>query len=213
MPSAKATQLYLQASSWNIEPFKNKFPLEVVKSLWAGIMTWRRWRKFVEITDGITLTDYWISRIHYLTLELMGHAGILHQMALYLCFPDLSIEDNLHSIFRGGASNLPITSANLTIQDFLCRMNKVMQITDTENALHKISGNTLQSSKKQKLTYALSANEPSTFVVLAVYNKPETYKEFLKDLMSACRKGDEDSKHVMEKLTPHLVKSLKKVKQ
>ena len=36
-----------------------------------------------------------------------------------------------------------------------------MQITDTENTLHKISGNTLQSKKKCKLTYAHSANEPS----------------------------------------------------
>ena len=60
----------------------------------------------------------------------------------------------LHSIFRGGSSNLPITAANLTFQDFMCCMNKVMQITDAENTLQKISGNTLQSNKKHKLTYA-----------------------------------------------------------
>jgi len=97
LPSAKATQLYLQASIWILEPFRNeKFgsPPEVVKSLWAGIMTWRRWRRYVGVTEGLTLADNFISRIHYLTLELMAHAGILHhQLALFLSFPDLGVKD------------------------------------------------------------------------------------------------------------------------
>ena len=133
LPSAKATHLYLQATVWIVEPFSNnKFgsPPKVVQSLWAGVMTWRRWRKYVEITNDLILRENWISRIHYLTLELMGHAGILHQLALFLSFPDLNIEDyslrrtgnrqieGLHSILRGGAANLPITSANLTFKYF-----------------------------------------------------------------------------------------------
>ena len=140
-------------SNWILEPFRNeKFgsPPEVVKSLWASIMTWRRWRRYIEITEGITVTDNFISRAHYLTLELMAHAGILHQLTLYLSFPDLDVKDYnlrrtgnrnieaIHSIFREGASNLPITSANLTFQEFLCRTNKVMQVTDAENILQKI---------------------------------------------------------------------------
>ena len=153
-PSAKAMQLYLQATFWIIEPFRNnKFgsPPKVVQSLWAGIMTWRRWRKYVEITDSLSLTANWISRIHYLTLELMGHAGILHQLALFLSFPDLQAEDYslrrtgnrqieaFHSILRGGAAHLHITSANLTFRDFLCQMNKAMQIKNAENTLEKVS--------------------------------------------------------------------------
>ena len=63
------------------------------------------------------------------------------------------------------------------------------------------------------VTYAPSANEPSASAASSVYEKPRTYKEFLTELMSACKKGDEDSKRVMEKLAPYLVKSLKKVKQ
>ena len=89
VPSAKATQLYLQATLWIIEPFRNnKFgsPPKVVQSLWSGVMTWRRWRKYLEITNGLTLIEHWISRIHNLTLELMGHAGILHQLSLFLSF-------------------------------------------------------------------------------------------------------------------------------
>ena len=119
----------------------------------------------------------------------------------------------LHSIFRGGSSSLPITAANLTFQDFLCRMNKFMQITDAENTSQKISGNTFQSNKKHKLTYAPWANEPSPSAASSVYEKSKTYKEVFKELTSACKKGDEDSKCVMEKLAPCLFKSLRKVKQ
>jgi len=100
---------------------------------------------WIYITESLTLADNFISRIHFLTLELMAHTGIHHQLPLFiLSFPDLDIKDyNLHwtghknieaiySIFQEGASNLPITSANLTFQEFLCHMNMVMQISDTE---------------------------------------------------------------------------------
>ena len=95
LPCAKATYLYLKASLWIIGPYRNeKFgsPPEVVQSLWARIMTWRRWRRYVEITNGLTLKYNFISRSHYTTLELMGHAGILHQLALYLAFQNFDTE-------------------------------------------------------------------------------------------------------------------------
>ena len=44
---SKATQLYLQASVW---PFRNENfgpPASVARSLWAGVMTWRRWRQYI----------------------------------------------------------------------------------------------------------------------------------------------------------------------
>jgi len=220
-PSAKATQLYLQATLWIIEPYRNdRFgsPPKVVQSLWAGIMTWRRWRKYVEVTDGLSLTTNWISRIHYLTLELMEHAGILHQLALFLSFPDLTIQEyslrrtgnrqieSFHSILRGGASHLPITSANLTFKDFLCQMNKAMQVKSAENTLEKISGNSIQRSKKRKITFAASSNDTNT---TDTYQKPSKYKDIVTQLVSACTKGDDDSKKFMQELVPHLVDTLK----
>ena len=108
---------------------------------------------------------------------------------------------------------MPITSANLTFQEFLCHTNKVIQISDAKNALKKIPGNSLQSSsKKRRLTYATSANEPSLSISIG-YQKPKTYQEFLRELTLACKQGDNDSKWVMEKLVPHLVKHLKLTKQ
>ena len=75
-----------KAAYWIIGPFTDeKFgsPPEVLRSL---IMTWQRWRRYVEITDGLTLANNFISP--YLTIEVMGHAGISHQLALYLAFPN-----------------------------------------------------------------------------------------------------------------------------
>ena len=95
VPTAHGTILYLQASLWVYEPYRNQSfgpPTAVVQSLWAGISTWRRWRRYVELTKGISLTNNWISRSHYLTLELMAHAGILHQLALFLSFPELDLD-------------------------------------------------------------------------------------------------------------------------
>ena len=77
--------------------------------------------KYVELASGITLQENFISRSRYLTLELLAHSGILHQLVLYLAFPDLDIKDYnlrntgnrgieaMHSILHGGAANLPIS--------------------------------------------------------------------------------------------------------
>ena len=93
VPRAKCTRLYLQASLWTHELFWNeKFgsPLAVVQSLWAGVMTLQRWRKYIELASKVTLQENFISRSHYLTLELLAHCGVLHQLVMYLAFPDLA---------------------------------------------------------------------------------------------------------------------------
>lgn len=85
VPESRGTQLYLKAAVWTHEPFRNdKFgsPPKIVKSLWAGLMTWRRWYRYVQTTLELTLTYNFISRSHYMTEELLVHAGINHQLAL-----------------------------------------------------------------------------------------------------------------------------------
>ena len=145
---SKGTQLYLKAAVWTHEPFRNdKFgpPPKVVRSLWAGLMTWRRWYRYVQITPALTLTYNFISRSHYMTEELLVHAGINHQLALFYAFPHLSVSDYnlrhtgnrgleaIHSIFRGGAASLPITAPNLSFREFLSKMNQTSQIHAAEH--------------------------------------------------------------------------------
>jgi len=194
VPTAHGTILYLQASLWIHEPYRNQSfgpPTSVVQSLWAGICTWRRWRKYIKLVDGVTLTNNWISRSHYLTLELMAHAGILHQLALFLSFPELNLDgyslrntgnrtiEAVHSILRGGAANLPNNFSQLVISRILSRMNQVKQIKESEHTLQKIPGNTIKSTKKKVITYAARSNEGA--VHSQVYTKPKTYSQFVAD--------------------------------
>jgi len=67
---SKGTQLYLQAAVWTHALYRNdKFgsPSFIAKSLWAGIMTWRCWWQFIISTPGLSLSENFISRPHYLT--------------------------------------------------------------------------------------------------------------------------------------------------
>ena len=226
VPSAHGTILYLQASLWIHEPYRNQAfgpPTRIAQSLWAGITTWRRWRRYIEVTKGLSLADNFISRSHYLTLELMSHAGILHQLALFLCFPELDFDqyslrntgnrgiEAVHSILRGGCVNLPITSANLSFQEFLSRMNQAMQIKQSEHSLQKISGHSIRSTKKKILTYSATSNESAVYK--ETYTKPATYDQFMKDLREACIKGDRESKQLIEKHAPEMALTLQKIEE
>ena len=90
-----------------------------------------------------------------------------------------------------------------------------MQIKDSENTLEKISGNSIQSNKKRKITFAATATGSSSLndTNLYTYRKPTNYEEFLTELISACKDGDSESKKLMEELVPHLVHVLKHQKQ
>ena len=64
VPGSQATQLYIQASVWIHAPFRNeKFgpPTSVARSLWAGVMTWRRWRQYVIISPNLSFTKLYQS--------------------------------------------------------------------------------------------------------------------------------------------------------
>ena len=228
VPDSEGTQLFLQAAVWTHAPFRNdKFgsPPVVTRSLWAGLLTWRRWRQFINISDSLSLTINFISRSHYITEELLVHAGILHQLSLYLCFPSLTWEEyslrntgnrgieSIHGAFRGGTSSLPITSPNLSFQEFLSRMNKALQISQAKHNLKQIEGNTIVASKKKRKIYSKTSGESSASGDAADYTLPDTYSDFVDDLEEACNKGDEDSKNLIERLVPDMAKLLKVSKQ
>lgn len=161
---------------------------------------------------------------HYMTEELLVHAGINHLLTLYLLFPHLPVKnyslrntgnrgiEAFHSIFRGGTATLPITGANLSFQEFLCLMNKVGQIAEAEHELKKIDGNSIVAPKKKKKTCARdSSDKPSQ--LYTTYKKPDNYEKFVKELEDACVKGEEEAKTIISKLAPHMKKKLKEEKQ
>ena len=96
-----------------------------------------------------------------MTKELLVHAGINHQLAVYLAFPNLSVAEfslqnsgnrgieSIHGIFRGGTASLPITSANLSYQEFLTKMNTMMQVNTSRHNLQLIPGCPIVATKKK----------------------------------------------------------------
>ena len=156
-----------------------------------------------------------ISWSHYLNLELLAHCGVLHQLVMYLAFPDLASKhyslrstgnrgiEAMHSLMRGGAANLPITSANLTFRDFLSRLNKINQIKGAEHTLKVVEGNTICSTKHRQLTNAKSSGEDSTHHEQS-YGNPTLHSDFLSKLLVACEKGDAQSKDLLKDLAPNL---------
>lgn len=114
----------------------------------------------------------------------------------------------IHSVLCGASPNLPITSGNLTFQDFLSRMNKVVHMKSAEHALRQIPGNTVTYTKKKKITYAAKCLEqPSQ--LQDTYQKPSSYQQFSDDLKAACERGDSESKSLIQKLVPYMMKLLK----
>lgn len=165
VPASNATQLYIQAAVWTHCPYLNEkygSPPTIVRSLWAGLMTWRRWRQYINVIPSLSLETNFMSRQHYLTEEVLFHAGINHLLCLYLCFPDIDLSDYhlrhtgnrgikaIHGMFRGGTCSLPITSPNLSFREFLSKMNKAQQIQRAEHSLRGIVGNSIVAAKKRE---------------------------------------------------------------
>ena len=157
-----------------------------------------------------------------MTEELLVHAGINHQLALFYAFPHLPASnydmrhtgnrglEAIHGIFRGGAASLPITAPNLSFREFLAKMNQTNQIHTAEHNLKQIEGHTVVASKKKRKTCAKSSEDsPSS----ETYILPQTFKQFCKELEDACKEGDKDSKKTISKLAPDIEKCLKKAKQ
>ena len=229
VPASNATQLYIQAAVWTHCPYRDEkygSPPSITRSLWAGLMTWRRWRQYINISPSLSLEINFISRQHYLTEEVLVHAVITHFLCLYLCFPDIDLSEYnlrhtgnrgieaIHGMFRGGTYSLPITSPNLSFREFLSKMNKAQQIQRAEHVLRGITGNSIVASKKKRKTYAAASNEPSSNDQSTQdYHLPPTYKDFLDELKEACQKGDEDSKKMIESLAPQMAATLKEGKQ
>ena len=168
-----------------------------------------------------------MSRQHYLTEEVLVHAGINHLLCLFLCFPQCDLSEYhlrhtgnrgieaIHGMFRGGTCSLPITSANLSFREFLCKMNTAQQIQLSEHFLSTIEGHSIVAAKKKRKTYAAKSNESTGHgeSTSEEYALSSSYKEFMIELCEACKKGDTDSKEAMQRLAPQIAAVLIKHNQ
>lgn len=141
----------------------------VIGSLWAGLTNWRHLWCYIQLSKQLTLGLNFIRRAHYVTEELLAHAGINHQLSLFLSFPELDVTEYslrnagkrsleaIHGIFRGRTTSLPIASANLSFQEFLTRMNKMVQIKRLNINSSKLRGIQLEQQKRRESLWAKTA--------------------------------------------------------
>ena len=118
----------------------------------------------------------------------------------------------VHGVFRGGTTSLPITSPNLSFQQFMSRMNKAIQINRAEHNLKQVEGSTIVASRKKRLTNASNSSDlhgPG----IKDYTKPDLLPKFIADLNDACNEGDRQAKEAIENLAPQMVETLKEHKE
>ena len=118
----------------------------------------------------------------------------------------------MHGVFRGGMCSLPITSPNLSFQQFLSRMNAATQIKRAEHELRKIDGHSIVSTKKKRLTYADDSADKSPATDYE-YVKPATYEAFVKSLLLACEQGEKIAKDTIARLAPDMHRKLEAAKE
>ena len=53
VPESKGTQQFQKAAVWTHEPFTTYSG----RSLWAGLITWHRWRQYIQLTPELTITS------------------------------------------------------------------------------------------------------------------------------------------------------------
>ena len=187
--------------------------------IWAGLMTWRRWRRYIQLTSGLTLADHFISRSHYMTEELLVHAGINHNLTLFHAFPHLPLSEYslrntgnrgleaIHGIFRGGSSCLPITCPNLSFREFLSKITRHYRFTKQSTISNKFQDTQLWHQKRRRVQCAQQSSDRCSE---QEYTKPEQYQDFVKQLADACLEGDEDSRLAISQLAPEMTAMLKK---
>ena len=98
VPQSAGTQHYLTAAVCTHELYRNvKFgpPPEIAESLWK---IWQVWRQYIQLMPELTLTNNFISYAHYMTEELLVHAGINHYYVCTYCFLISLLKNILYGI-------------------------------------------------------------------------------------------------------------------
>ena len=166
----------------------------------------------IHVFPSLSLEIHFISRQHYLTEEVLVHAGINYLICLYLCFPGTTLyEHNLrhtgnrsieviHGMLCGGTCSLPITSKNFCL-NFLSKMNKAQQIHRVKHFLQRVAGNSIVSAENKRKSCYIANKETSASSSDEGYHLHPTYDKFL-ELKDTCKNGDNDSKNMIKSLVP-----------
>ena len=226
VPGSQGTSLYIRFVFHLIETFRKPYlrsPCDVQKSVSCGITILRLWKKVVELQKlllhskrGAKSTPanrgHFVTRGCYLTAEVLFAAASLHQLAMFLHFPNVAeawaspynsgtkTTERIISELQGKTTELQSLDSQPTFGDMLDRSGKVQF---NLNAKRRIAGagiNVKSSSKRKRRAFAFKPSERLT--ESARLHEVTSYKGFREMQREAHREGVKDGQDLFAKYIP-----------
>ena len=226
VPGSQGTSLYIRSVFHLIEPFRKPnfgSPSDVQQSVSCGITILRLWRKVVELQKlrlhskpGAKKTPEnrgnFVTRGCYLTAEILFAAATLHQLAMFVHFPDearawaspynsgTKTTERIISELQGKTTELQSLDSQPTFGDMLDRSAKVQFNLNAKRRIAAAGIEVKSSSKRKQRAFAFKRSErPSQS---ADYREATSYNDFREMQKEAHLKGVKDGQDLFEKYMP-----------
>ena len=225
VPGSQGTSLYIRAVFNLIEPFRKPDfggPFDVQKSVSCGITILRLWRKVLELQKlplnskpgakkNPAKRGNFITRGCYLTAEILFAAATLHQLAMFLHFPDegkvwaspynsgTKSTERIISELQGKTTELQSLDSQPTLGDMLDKSAKVQFNMNAKKRVAAAGIDVKSSSKRKKLAFAFKSHERS---MISEPQYPKTYEAFKEQQRQAHREGVKKGQDLFEKYMP-----------
>ena len=226
IPGSQGTSLYIRTVFHWLEPFrKPKFgsPSDVQQSVSCGITILRLWRKVAELQKlrlhskpGAKKTPenrgHFVTRGCYLTAEILFAAATLHQLAMFIHFPNeagawaspynsgTKTTERIISELQGKTTELQSLDSQPTFGDMLDRSTKVQFNVNAKRRIAAAGIEVKSSSKRKQRAFAFKRYERP--IQSADYREVTSYTDFREMQKEAHRKGVKDGEDLFEKYIP-----------
>ena len=225
VPGLQGTSLYIQAVFHLIEPCrKPRFggPSDVQKSVSCGIMVLRLWRKVLELQrlplnskpgakKNPSHRGNFITHGCYITAEILFAAATLHQLAMFLHFPDegeawtspynsgTKSTEHIISELQGKMTELQSLDSQPSFGDMLDKSAKVQFNVNAKRRVAAAGVDVKASSKRKKQAFAFKSHETS---IKAKPQYSSTYLAFKEQQKQAHREGVKKGQDLLERFIP-----------
>lgn len=226
VPGSQGTSLYIRSVFHLIEPFRKPdfgSPSDVQQSVSCGITILRLWRKVVELQKlllhskpGAKKTPAnrgnFVTRGCYLTAEILFAAATLHQLAMFLHFPNeaeawaspynsgTKTTERIISELQGKTTELQSLDSQPTFGDMLDRSAKVQFNLNAKRRIAAAGIYVKSSSKRKRWAFAFKPRERPR--ESARLHEVTSYTDFRNMQKEAHRRGVRDGQDLFEKYMP-----------
>ena len=223
VPGSQGTSLYIRSVFPLIEPFRKPnfgSPSDVQQSVSCGITILCLWRKVIELQKLLLHSKprrhqqmgNFVTRGCYLTAEILFAAATLHQLAMFLHFPNeaeawaspynlgTKTTERIISELQGKTTELQSLDSQPTFGDMLDRSAKVQFNLNAKRRIAAAGINVKSSSKRKRRAFAFKPRERPR--ESARLHEVRSYTDFRNMQKEAHRRGVRDGQDLFEKYMP-----------